>query len=255
MDLRLDFGKTHGQVWRWALAWRRELSQEELQQMDLLTALLVNHHTLPNQQDSLCWKGKTVFTAKALQQMMYLEIAVEVQSLVCTVWMNLVPPKVEIFMWLALLGKLNTKEMLCKRGVLQEEQNTCTFCSAHSENLNHILLNCQFSWEVWCSIANDLGQQAVKKPTFQQFYEAWLAVSWKSTKTTQLWVSTVFAMAWKLWMVRNEIIFNQQRLDRVEVCYSIKWVVAMWTKLWKDSLPYTTEEIVKNFTSFPQLLP
>ena len=153
------------------LVWKRELTQEELQQVDVLAILLADQHPLPDQQDSLYWKGKKVFKTKVLQQMMHVDIAVEVESLVCTVWMNLVPPKVEIFMWLALLGRVNTREMLCKRGILQENQNIYTFCSTHSESLDHILMNCRFSWEVWCIIANDLGQQILRQPTFKQFYE------------------------------------------------------------------------------------
>jgi len=86
-----------------------------------------------------------------------MEMEVEVESLVCSVWMNLVPPKVEFFMWLALLGKLNTKEMVCKKRILLESQISYTFCSSHIESLDHVLLNCSFSWKVWVSIAKELG--------------------------------------------------------------------------------------------------
>ena len=164
-----SMGWFEGQIWRWTLAWKREFSQEELQRLDRLTLMLANQHLLPDQQDTLCCKGKSEFSAKSLRQMLYFEIATEVHNLVCSVWMNLVPPKAEIFMWLALLGKLSTKDMLCKKRILQEELNTCTFCSDHSEHLDHILLNCPFSWEVWCSTASDLGQQAFRQPNFQQF--------------------------------------------------------------------------------------
>jgi len=132
-----------------------------------LTALLSAYHPLPNQDDTLYWKGKKEFSAKILQQLLHMEVEVEVESLVCSVWMNLVPPKVEFFMWLTLLGKINTKELLCKKGILLDCQTLCTFCSAHTENLDHVLLNCSFSWRVWCSIADDLGQNLASHATFK----------------------------------------------------------------------------------------
>jgi len=62
--------------------------------------------------------------------------------------MNLAPPKVEFFMWLAMLEKLNTKELLCKKGVLKEDQKSCTFCADEAESLNHALLACPISWSI-----------------------------------------------------------------------------------------------------------
>jgi len=126
-----------------------------------------------------------------------MELEVEVESLVCSVWLNLVPPKVEFFMWLTLLEKLNTKEMLCKKGVLSVNQTSCTFCSSHTESLDHVLLNCPFSWRVWCSIVDDLGQKLAYHTTFKQFYSSRLSVQWRSKCLTKIWISTVFAVTWR----------------------------------------------------------
>uniref|UniRef100_A0A7C8ZEC0 Reverse transcriptase zinc-binding domain-containing protein n=1 Tax=Opuntia streptacantha TaxID=393608 RepID=A0A7C8ZEC0_OPUST len=145
---------------------------------------------------------------------------------------------------------LNTKELLYK---LQESQNVCTFCSTHSEDLDHVLIDCSFSWKVWCAIANDLGQQLSRQPTFKQFYEVWIAIPWRYKRLKNLWISTVFTVAWRLWMVRNEIIFQQKELSLVEVCHSIKWKVALWTKAWKQPVPYTVEDVARNFSSIPVL--
>ena len=183
-----------------------------------------------------------------------MEMDVEVDSMVCSVWMNLTPPKVEFFMWLTLLGKLNTKEMLYKKGVLSVNQTSCTFCSAQSESLDHVLLQCPFSWKVWSSIADDLGQKLVLHTTFKQFYNACLSVQWRSKCLKKLWISTVFAVTWRLWMVRNELIFQQKELNFAEVCHSIRWKVAEWTRAWKDQLPYKVEDLARNFSALPDML-
>jgi len=59
-------GWFEGQVWKWALAWKRELVQYEVQLVKELTALISAHHPLPNQEHILYWKDKREFKAKVL---------------------------------------------------------------------------------------------------------------------------------------------------------------------------------------------
>ena len=109
--------------------------------------------------------------------------------------MNLAPPKVEFFMWLALLGKLNTKELLWKKGLLQEDQLKCPFCLAQTENLNHILMSCPISWTIWCTIAKDLDQLLSMPGNFRQHFEEWMKRQWRNTVIKKLWRSTFFAVS------------------------------------------------------------
>ena len=121
-----------------------------------------------------------------------------IDSLVCTVWMKLAPPKVEFFMWLALLGKLNKKQTLCDRGIMQTNQNACTFCETQPETLDHILLSCSKSKLIWSTIANELDQVLSFPNSFKQHYETWMAVKWKSKATKKVWSSSFFAIAWSI---------------------------------------------------------
>ena len=94
--------------------------------------------------------GKDKFTVKQLDEKV-IEVllqGVAVDCLVCSIWMNLAPPKVEFFLWLGLLGKLNTKGLLVTKGVLPSEANICSFCLAHGENLDHLLVKCPVSWGI-----------------------------------------------------------------------------------------------------------
>uniref|UniRef100_A0A7C8ZT10 Reverse transcriptase zinc-binding domain-containing protein n=1 Tax=Opuntia streptacantha TaxID=393608 RepID=A0A7C8ZT10_OPUST len=106
-----------------------------------------------------------------------------VDSLVCTVWKNIAPPKVEFMLWLALLGKLNTRDLLVKNGVLPSHENMCSFCSQQSEDFNHLLLKCQYSWSIWCSFAAEFGvlmTEQQRQQDFRQFYEWWLTKNFHS---------------------------------------------------------------------------
>jgi len=230
------------------------LLQQEIQEVEELVDIVSDHHPVPNQADTLTWRGKQEYKAKLLCQLLSLEMTVEVESMVCSVWMHLAPPKVEFFMWLALLGKLNTKEKLCKRGILPANQDLCVFCSAQPENLDHVLLNCPFSWKVWITIAKEMGKELTVHPSFKEFYETWIATQWRSKRVKKMWISIIFAGAWRLWMTRNDIIFNQKELNFEEICHSIKWQVSAWTKTWKEEVPYRVEDIARNFASIPTML-
>jgi len=95
-------GWFEGQVWKWVLVWRRELSSDELKQADTLHAFLAQHHILQNKKDLVKWNVEKGFTVKALQQMVHKGSRCD--NLVCRAWMNLAPPKMEFLMWLALFG-------------------------------------------------------------------------------------------------------------------------------------------------------
>jgi len=137
-----NMGWFEGGIWRWILSWRRELLPEEFTQLSQLQGLLHNHHPVKDERDRVQWSTKGSFTVKGLMA----EVdkmsngEAKIDSLVCTVWKNIAPPKVEFMLWLALLGKLNTRDLLVKKGILPHQANLCSFCSEQPESIDHLLL-------------------------------------------------------------------------------------------------------------------
>jgi len=131
------------QTWRWTLLWRRQLTPLELQQAEELNTPLSRNVPSGEQAIQILWVGKDKFTIKQLEQkendVLLQEAAVD--SVVCSSWMNLTPPQVEFWLWLGLLGKLNTKELLVKRGILPSEANICSFCSSHGGAASQMTLH------------------------------------------------------------------------------------------------------------------
>ena len=64
-----------------------------------------------------------------------------------------------------------------------------------------------------------------------------------------------FAISWSLWLMRNEMIFQQKELNVQVLCNLIRWRVAFWTKAWKDQIPYSVNELVRKFDVIPVLFP
>jgi len=69
----------------------------------------------------------------------------------------------------------------------------------------------------------------------------------------RFWITSFFAVAWSLWMRRNEIVFQQKSVEAEVLRYMIRWRIAMWSKAWKEPLPYSVAEIARNFASIPKL--
>jgi len=245
-------GWFEGQEWRWVLAWKRELSHEELQQVAVLQRRLQQYKVIQNKEDKIWWGTEKCYTVKAMQQQMSRGDSCD--SIVCKAWMNLAPPKVEFFMWLALLGKLNTKEVLWRKGILQEDQLNCPFCSAQMETMDHILMACSVSWAVWTLIATDMHQNISMPVTFRQHFEGWITRKWRHTTMKKFWQSTFFATAWSIWIMRNEVIFQQKVVDIGAMYNLIKWRITFWSRAWMDKSPYSEEELVRHFADVPILL-
>jgi len=71
----------------------------------------------------------------------------------------------------------------------------------------------------------------------------------------KLYIAAFFAIAWSLWTIRNKMVFEDQDLDLSVLCHKIRWRIAHWSKAWKENIPYSTDALVRNFNSIPQIFP
>ncbi|XP_029146965.1 uncharacterized protein [Arachis hypogaea] len=62
-----------------------------------------------------------------------------------TVWKGLVLPRVELFVWFALIGRVNTKDRLSRFGIISQEDVTCVLCNNEVEDVYHLFLGCVFA--------------------------------------------------------------------------------------------------------------
>jgi len=220
-----------------------------------LHKILQQNQPVLNGVDTILWDGNQNYTVTAFQKTINRGVACD--RVICKAWMKLAPPKVEFFLWLALLGKLNTKVMLWKKGILQADQLRCPLCAVQTEleSLDHLLVNCPISWIIWQTIAAELGKVIITPANFRNFFEQWLSIKWKNSTMRKIWCATFFAVAWSIWLVRNEIIFQQRSVNVEVLCNLIRWRVSYWTRAWKDDLQYKEEDIARNFSSLPFLFP
>jgi len=157
--------------------------------------------------------------------------------------------------WLALLEKLNTTEMLVRKGILTTEAIMCSLCSLHLESGDHILMSCALSWEVWKCMAEDLGIKIETQQSFSQFYDWWMTRRSYNHVRKRFIVLAFFATVWSIWHKRNMMVFHNQRYDHSTLCHTIKWRIALWSKAWKEDIHYSPEDLTRHFNCIPRLFP
>lgn len=126
--------------------------------------------------------------------------------LIKSVWSGLIPHRIEVFTWLALIGKINSKEKLAHLGIIPPSEALCVFCKSHTKSICHLFLHCDFSrkiWVWWLSLwdlnwvfplhLNDAFLQWKYKNCGPFFKKVWCAI--------------FFIIIWSIWKERNSRIF------------------------------------------------
>ncbi|QHO13191.1 uncharacterized protein DS421_15g513360 [Arachis hypogaea] len=191
------------------LKWRRELFQWELELVHQL------HERL-----------RQVLQSETLSD------EITSYSFTSSIWRGVVPPRIELFGWFVLIGRVNTKERLIRLGVLRPSDNICVLCNKEVESVEHLFLRCELTWKVWCSCLRYVGEVWSMPGTIKELFEQW-AGRHKRKHDKKKWLPGFFAVIWNIWVERNARIFNKQNTD-VEVV--IRKTILSYNE-WTTSVP------------------
>lgn len=119
---------------------------------------------------------------------------------------DLVPHKIEIFTWFALLDKLNTKSRLISMRLIPPSDYLCILYNLFPEDGDHLLLHCGFSWKLWCWWLNIWKLSWVIPSSLISLFSQWLPPS-RGNFRKKLWTADFIIISWTIWKERNERIF------------------------------------------------
>lgn len=86
------------------------------------------------------------------------------------VWKNICPPKVEIFVWMAIQGCIASKSVLVRRGIIDNNLGRCPFCK---ETQDHLLLLCDVASRVWSNVISWWNMVWVCPPNLKNLLAFW----------------------------------------------------------------------------------
>ena len=188
----------------------------------LVWDLMRGVNLVDDRPDRLCWKwtADKVFSSSSAYRSFFIgQHPVEGATLLRKVR---APAKCKFFIWLVLHDRCWTADRRKRHGLQQND--SCTLCAQASETIDHLLICCPFSRELWYNLFRRIGWATVT-PSVQ---DKWLVVWWnKARKSIQkqdrpCFDSVVITVTWILWKERNNRIFNRAVKTLAE---TLDWVV------------------------------
>lgn len=133
---------------------------------------------------------------------------------------------------------------LKKRGI-KVDQN-CQVCGEEVETLQHMLINCRVAKEIWSFVLGDIPEYPQADTAVLQFFQYLIEKA-----NINLCRNRAFFTGWRIWKMRNKIIFDNKRDHIVQVVHS----AIMDEKVWKEVImhnvteQHTTQQTSQNSTN------
>ncbi|KAL4299802.1 hypothetical protein AHAS_Ahas17G0137300 [Arachis hypogaea] len=179
--------------------WRRELFQWELELLSELHEVLRPVNLIQNREDSVVWKldRKGVFSTNSFVQVWQEELIPEEvtsYSFTKTIWKGLVLPRVELFTWFVLIGRVSTKDRLSRFGIIRQEDSICVFCHTEVEQV----------WSAWIST---LCRQWAFPGSMREYFLSWTKEPRRKEDREQR-LRCFCEIVWNIWLERNRRVFR-----------------------------------------------
>jgi hypothetical protein len=166
----------------------------------------VNEIELTDQPDQLIWRwepdGK--FSVRsAYKALHHGSHPIPGSVLVWELW---APLRVKLFLWLGIRRRHWTADRRQRHGL--DTHTNCLLCDQEAETLDHIVVECSYSRQLWFAAAQALNNLPSPLPagSLQDWWQAWRE-QW--TGDMRKGADSLFALiAWELWKERNARCFR-----------------------------------------------
>lgn len=139
------------------------------------------------------------------------------KALVCA---NPAPPKANFILWLVMLKRIRTMDLLYTWGVVSN--TTCCLCKCGLETLYHLFFDCRFTQKVWQEILTwlSISRQIL---CWDQEY-SWVLQTSKGKSARAQALKLFTATIYMLWLERNACVFLEKKPDVAYVIREVKYI-------------------------------
>ncbi|GKV37224.1 hypothetical protein SLEP1_g45281 [Rubroshorea leprosula] len=223
---------------RWNLRWRRELFEWETEEARELHEVLEDKMITQEKPDSWEWvhDKEGQYSTKTAYSILTEEKTGATDSSMCKrIWNPNFPSKVSAFNWQLLLNKIPTKSNLITRGILKDSgEGKCILCNEEDEDFTHLFLNYKTTRWVWQECAKWWGIEILLEKDCWKSFQLFGKGS-KDPRLREGWDCIWSNVIWAVWLVRNQRIFQDKKIDRGKLLETIQlrsyqWVTAKWDR-------------------------
>ncbi|XP_010666427.1 uncharacterized protein LOC104883582 [Beta vulgaris subsp. vulgaris] len=153
------------------------------------------------------------------------------------VWNPINIPKHSFIAWLAMLGRLRTREKLQQAGICQDA--SCLLCQQGQDSCAHLFFQCHFSQEVCKGIMNWLHLRMSAQESIYHHWRKWRR-KFRSKVQQQVAYACLAATVYHIWRARNNALWEASVWRLVVVVKKIQLDICIRVKSklshnWKDS--------------------
>lgn len=145
------------------------------------------------------------------------------------IWKTWAPLKVKMFLWLAFLRRHWTADRRIRHGL--QSHTTCLLCDQEAETMEHILIRCSYSQQIWWFLLQRLGFATIH-PGAGVIQDWWATLRVQLPGGKRKGFDTLFALiSWQLWKERNARVFRGIETQLTALLQRIKkegddWIAA-----------------------------
>lgn len=218
----VDRIKDNGPAWNWA----RRLRQGTVQQQMGVFLGFVGEAVCGLGPDRWYWdiEQDGIFSVAGTRK--HIDNIVLEGNCIETRWCELVPRKVNIFIWRLLLGRLPTFVELVKRGVAILNTN-CSICEWEEESLAHIFSRCEVAKKTWEVLFRWLDIQVgnFRDPSDLLNRVGELKMNCKKRQVVEV---VIFTGLWYLWKYRNDVVHGAKKIKQNMIIDGIQEMSFLW---------------------------
>ena len=160
----------------WTPRFNRPFNDWEMEEVGRLLCCLDGKKVRVDEEDRVRWMDSKdgVFSVKSLYRALQPVSLTFFPSKI--IWNSCVQPKLSFFAWEASWGRVLTLDRLQKRGCALA--NRCFLCQTSEESIDHLLLHCEKTREVWMLFLSFFGVSWVFPFSVKETLLGWRALLW-----------------------------------------------------------------------------
>lgn len=125
-------------------------------------------------------------------------------------------PKIDFFAWTLCHGRILTYDTLQRKGF--HGPSRCPLCTENAETALHLMLECNFSIQIWASFTNKFDPNFPMPRSMVDLFSNWtnryLGQPPKNQVIKTAWAILPKIICWQIWLERNRRIFRNASLNQ-----------------------------------------
>lgn len=225
-----DMGVWENGVWRWMFRWRRRLQGREVGWLEELLAVLGSAQLVEDKRDRWLWtlEGGGSFSVNSSYVFLQGQSLDEPDPVYSWIWTAPAPSNMKAFAWRVMLGRIQTRDNLFKRCVLNTAAEVlCPLCGLEEETCSHLLFSCRYALQIWYECYDWLGISTAQIPLPEVHLLQFAFIG--GSRRQKLGEITIWlAIIWTMWGLRNRVIFKGGEVDTAQMLEQIQLKSWQW---------------------------